>query len=388
MPGGLAPGGGGISGWQDGSGIGSGLLRPGVNGSCLRRKGVSEQDMPEDGAWSNGAGNTRLSELIPRFIRLSALVAAELGVEARDEEDELSSMGKEGETDRYAGNDGNWEQMQQGQQEPRGDYTPLPDPTSPPRTTPQSQYRMYEYALRPTRKWYMLLAGLLTRAVLEGYLTAGWRGPQAVECLLTVGLGMAENVDTEIESRGGYEPLDPDDLPNLRDAVKLLFPAWRTTAPVRKGQAEEEYESEMHQRLIRFYDIPASTPDLSTHMEDLAWQYPAEPVERAAVRFCEAIARWRGKPELETYKRKTSQPSRYGDTSGNPLPIESLVHSSPLSPAAARRPRRKPSIDVYFVQPAEPPLFQEGVWNGNGTKRVRSPGDGRSSAAGKRARGR
>ena len=35
-------------------------------------------------------------------------------------------------------------------------------------------------------------------------------------------------------------------------------------------------------------------------MEDLAWHYPAEPVERAAVRFCEAVARWRGKPELET----------------------------------------------------------------------------------------
>lgn len=35
-------------------------------------------------------------------------------------------------------------------------------------------------------------------------------------------------------------------------------------------------------------------------MEDLAWQFPAEAVERAACRFCEAIARWRGKPELET----------------------------------------------------------------------------------------
>ena len=39
-------------------------------------------------------------------------------------------------------------------------------------------------------------------------------------------------------------------------------------------------------------------------MEDLAWQYPAEPVERSAVRFCEAIARWRGKPELETVSTK------------------------------------------------------------------------------------
>jgi len=44
------------------------------------------------------------------------------------------------------------------------------------------------------------------------------------------------------------------------------------------------------------------TPDLSTHMEDLAWHYPAEPVERAALRFCEAIAKWRGKPELETVR--------------------------------------------------------------------------------------
>lgn len=35
-------------------------------------------------------------------------------------------------------------------------------------------------------------------------------------------------------------------------------------------------------------------------MEDLAWHYPAEPIERATVRFCEAIAKWRGKPELET----------------------------------------------------------------------------------------
>lgn len=37
-------------------------------------------------------------------------------------------------------------------------------------------------------------------------------------------------------------------------------------------------------------------------MEDLAWLFPAEPVERAAVRFCEAIAKWRGKPELETVR--------------------------------------------------------------------------------------
>ena len=250
MPGGVAPGGGGISGWQNGSGVGSGLLKPGVNGSCLRRKGVSEQDTSEDGTLSNGAGNTKLSELIPRFIKLSALVAAELGDEARDEDGSSSLMSKEGGGDRYAGNNANWEPMQQGRQEERVSYTPLPDPNSS--STPfQSQDRMYAYALQPTREWYMLLAGLLTRAVLEGYLTAGWRGPHAVECLLTVGLGMAENADTEIEPYCGYEHLDPDDLPSLLDSIKLLFPSWKSATSVRKSQTEDEYETEMHQRLIK-----------------------------------------------------------------------------------------------------------------------------------------
>lgn len=46
-------------------------------------------------------------------------------------------------------------------------------------------------------------------------------------------------------------------------------------------------------------------------MEDLAWQYPAEAVERAACRFCEAVARWRGKPELETVSASESSAMQY-----------------------------------------------------------------------------
>jgi hypothetical protein len=38
--------------------------------------------------------------------------------------------------------------------------------------------------------WYMILAGLLTRAALEGYLTASWRGSEGVECLLGLGMGL------------------------------------------------------------------------------------------------------------------------------------------------------------------------------------------------------
>src|ERR1700733_15050589 len=84
---GSAGNGGGITGWQDGSGIGSGLARPDVDGSVLRRKSWSTTGEPgSNGTTGTGAGNTKLSELIPRFLRLSALVAVELGNEARDEE--------------------------------------------------------------------------------------------------------------------------------------------------------------------------------------------------------------------------------------------------------------------------------------------------------------
>jgi hypothetical protein len=192
----------------------------------------------------------------------------------------------------------------------------------------------------------MLLIGLLTRAALEGYLTGGWRGTEAVDCLLTVGLGMVDAPDNQNErdgpASGGerqvnddsevgdeFKWFDPDGFPSLREAARIMFPglqASRTGGYQRKEGAEAEYEQEISERLrkvslkifssalpawifvleaysfkpLQFYAIPTKTPDLSTHMEDLAWHYPAEPVERAAVRWCEAVAKWRGKPELET----------------------------------------------------------------------------------------
>jgi hypothetical protein len=50
---------------------------------------------------------------------------------------------------------------------------------------------------------------------------------------------------------------------------------------------------------IQFLDIRSGTRDLTRHLEDLSSQYPVKLVERACLRFCEALARWRGKPELE-----------------------------------------------------------------------------------------
>ncbi|KAJ7018958.1 hypothetical protein C8F04DRAFT_1198194 [Mycena alexandri] len=70
-----------------------------------------------------------------------------------------------------------------------------------------------------------------------------------------------------------FAQFDQIELPSLQRAARMLFPA-----ALRES--------------LRFYDLPQLTPDLSTHMEDLAWQYLTKPVECAT--------RWRGKPELET----------------------------------------------------------------------------------------
>ncbi|KAI9000436.1 hypothetical protein BD414DRAFT_450729 [Trametes punicea] len=399
----------GVTGWQDGSGIGSGLARPGPKGTVLRRPSIPSVVIPgPNGQSIQTMNNTKLAEFIPRFLRLSALVAMELGREAT--EDRASVDGGDRREDDISGGRPS---------SSNGHATPALQTPRPATMSPQTSPRTFAQrnqlepnfsfnALRPSREWYFLLAGLLTRAVLEGYLTAGWRGIEPLEVLLGVGLSITPSASrssgaenrlpgestlagaTAGRASGGDDPefkdFDPDDLPDLEEASRILFPSLREpmgggSAPVyyvREG-AELEYEIEMTERLARFYAVPPSTPDVATHMEDLAWQFPAEAVERAAVRFCEAIAQWRGKPELETYKKaswivgsrddqrqSTSNGNAPGSASGTAaMSIESLVHSNPTSPSTSNtlqtpvsatgpapdaRPRR-PMIERYFTMP-------------------------------------
>ncbi|KAI0367959.1 hypothetical protein BV20DRAFT_949176 [Pilatotrama ljubarskyi] len=411
----------GVTGWQDGSGIGSGLARPGPKGTVLRRPSIRNATIPgPNGQEIQTMSNTKLAEFIVRFLRLSALVAMELGREATEDRASVDGGDRREEDGTSAGPSG------QGPQTPR---PAMMSPQTSPRTFAQrnSDPNFYSLnALRPSREWYLLLAGLLTRAVLEGYLTAGWRGIEPLEVLLGVGLGAAPPTPrpngqdnrplssagsapsgtTAGRASGGDDPefkeFDPDDLPELEEAARILFPSLREpigggNSPVyyqREG-AELDYEVEMTERLARFYAVPPSTPDVATHMEDLAWQFPAEAVERAAVRFCEAIAQWRGKPELETYKKaswikgsrdeqrpSTAGGNAAGSSSGTAaMSIESLVHSNPTSPSTSNtlptpisatvstqdtRPRR-PTIERYFTMP---PAFAL-----HGRKRRREDGD-------------
>ncbi|KAK7682616.1 hypothetical protein QCA50_014416 [Cerrena zonata] len=334
--------GGGVTGWQEGGGIGSGLSRPGTNGTVLRRPSDAYRDPPtQQGPPRPAMASTKLTEFIIRFLRLSALVASELGREAIEDR---------------ASVDGGRDDDPSRSNSTRPPSSPLMSFRQPQQQQRQvSDINVYGHILRPSREWYFLLAGLLTRTVLEGYVTGGWLGVEPLEVLLTVGLGIgpqsgsnsahsgqnssASNAKSKHEDQ--FAQFDPDDMPDLDEAVRILFPSLRDVdynqggVGSRREGAEAEYEIEMTQRLARFYDVPPSTPDVATHMEDLAWQFPAEAVERAACRFCEAIARWRGKPELETYKKATwltqSQKDK-NSRSDAPMSIDSLLHSNPTSP--------------------------------------------------------
>ena len=213
-------------------GLGSGLLRSRA-ANPLRR----------------AVHRTTLSTLIPRFLRLSALVAAELG-----QEQSLSSP--------------------------------------PPR--PPSHDLGFFNALRPTRHWYFLLAGLLTRAVLEGYLTAGWRGFQPAQCLLLVGIATNSPADSD---QGPFADLDPDGFPNLDQAIRVLFPSLMddpllpspSTSQSRKPQEDTEYRSEMLQRLRRVsHDVPLIIPCFS-------WLLSSSVISQNPPQTCPLIWRtWRG----------------------------------------------------------------------------------------------
>lgn len=178
----------GIAPWKSGAGIGAGLASPGPEGTVLRRRTVayhmnSHPNAKDDGLCAQGG---KLAELIPRFLRLSALIAVELGREAKYKEDEAVRSGVK----RFGS-----------PVDPESDeeHNPVEDSGRPSSShssrvsaLKQSEPSPFLLSLsfRPTRQWYGILSGLLTRAVLEGYLSRGWQGPLGMECLLGVGIGL------------------------------------------------------------------------------------------------------------------------------------------------------------------------------------------------------
>ena len=210
--------GGGITGFAEGVGIGSGLVRSGLGGGTLLRREIISPPPPPplgddetnitDHLWihTQGARDTILTGLIPRFVRLSALVVLELGRES-------------------------------------GAEATGPGSGNSPTNNNDAQKALPGPAVVPTVQWYLLLAGLLTRAVFEGYLTAEWKGLEPVQVLMGFGLGgVAISRDADDDDDGAprrsrpvatdekYVEFEPDGMPNLSDAVDVLFPSRRANA--------------------------------------------------------------------------------------------------------------------------------------------------------------
>jgi len=189
--------GGGISGFKEGAGIGSGLSSLGAGGTLLLQ-GIPQLDETHlaGPGMDIGVGHTRFTELISRFVRLSALVALELGREVGVEEIR-----------------------------PNGSRA----------------------ALVPTTQWYFLLAGMLTRAVLEGYLSAGWTGLAPVQVLFGVGVGSspaAAPPPPTTDADDKYVKFEPDGMPQLSDAVDVLFPSRSANTSAGEGNEYETGEGE------------------------------------------------------------------------------------------------------------------------------------------------
>ncbi|KAG8719654.1 hypothetical protein FRC08_002314 [Ceratobasidium sp. 394] len=384
------------------------------------------------GSGMDSVAGGRLTALLSRFLRLSALVAIELGREARGEEDGIrgarsamspppvkipnagpylpasSGSSTDGSDDEMAEPPKNAEKKRLkvgsfstasgrpiagslragGKIKARastsnfrpvssnGRKTPTP---APPDVRPSSVSDLSLHA-RPTRAWYALLCGLLTRACLEGYLMRGWRGTTGAEVLFRLGVRPEEGpsyngsngVDI-INTGGGNRPFngtsrtpiderelaayearekaladmyDPDEMPTLAEAGVILFNRESS------GEEDSEWEREVRDRFVEFTSVPHDAPGLGAHLEGIADRYPAEPVERAALRFCESVARWRGKPELETYKKPAVAPA---SSPGPSIPIDQLINI-PLSATP------RPPIERYFHLPALTPSRSTPTW--------------------------
>ncbi|KAJ7471564.1 hypothetical protein B0H11DRAFT_2283228 [Mycena galericulata] len=374
------PRGRGITGWQTGAGLGRAGRSPRARVRCCAG------DEGRMGTWRarrggvHGCGNNEA--------RWGARRVGEEEEPASPVEDKEDGEGdgEESSTSPASTERGGWEGAPP-------DLELLPPPATP------------VLPLRPSRRVVLLLAGLLTRAVLEGYLTAGWRGPDAVDCLLKVGLGMrtesmgagAPPKETLAEEFAEFDPTTTEPAGRRR----MLFPALRDGRLTNKGLAEEEFEMEMETRLRRFYDIPQSTPDLSTHMEDLAWQYPPSPSSAPRCASARQSKNGAANPSSKpSYKKKPPSSVRADTPSSASMAIDTLVHHGspatstpgtvasvpgsmsappPVHTMHVPRSTRKPSIEVYFPQPFPQ---RRHAWNANraGNKRMRSEDDGGEGA--------
>ncbi|KAG8896434.1 hypothetical protein FRC00_005976 [Tulasnella sp. 408] len=151
---------------------------------------------------------------------------------------------------------------------------------------------------------------------------------------------------------------------------------------------EERHEDEKAEEVAKLAlakrkEGRARATELSNHLDDLARKYPSQPVDRSLLKFCEAVAKWRGKPELETYKDRPfdapASPAAAGSSglstsATSNLSIHQLIHPQPPP---------TPLIERYFVVPskAEREATSLGGWGAASSSKSTAVGDRRDSVS-------
>lgn len=342
-----------------------------------------------------------MTDLLPRFLRLSALVAVELGREERHEDEKAEEAAnklamakrKEGRSTSSSSSVGGGRARAISGAGDIGSSALSSNSYDSDDDSPDTNKRL---AARPTKLWYKLLAGLLTRAVLQGYLVKGWKGTDPVEVLLGVGVGAVppedlankDDEDVTMLDEEDEKEYEPDDMPELADAWHILFgfkskDAPAPTASKPNGVPADDYEKLMEDRISEFFTVSPNVSELANHLDDLAHKYPSQPVDRSLLKFCEAVAKWRGKPELETYKDRSfdapASPAAAGSSglstsATSNLSIHQLIHPQPPP---------KPLIEQYFVMPSksEREATSLGGWGAASSSKSTAVGDRRDSVS-------
>lgn len=175
---------------------------------------------------------------------------------------------------------------------------------------------------QPRKEWFDILALLLTRAVLEGYMLHGWRGSRAAQVLFGFGstsvkgspaLQKASKAprddsddDSDSDSEDEEAEFSPDGYPKLWDACSNLFANSSSTvmtamSPLRELRA---FREEMGRRRTEFLS-PSQLPSggLEAHLDALNEKYSAEELDKKMIEFVERVAECKGGAALERTKR-------------------------------------------------------------------------------------
>lgn len=125
-------------------------------------------------------GESRMADILPRFLRFSALIAKELGREARETGDQHVVDAPSAPVDTHH------------RQRSHSGRPSAKDREREKETTPSTSGNA-----RPSHAWYALLCGIVTRAVLEGYIRGQWKGADPLEVLFGLGMPVAKDAQSQ-----------------------------------------------------------------------------------------------------------------------------------------------------------------------------------------------